>query len=382
MSRQCPERVPVLLMVRELGIGGTERQLVETARFLRRDRFLPHVGCFRPDGLRRRDLEMAEVPILHLPVYSFKSAAVLKAASQLIQYIRNNHIQIVHSFDAPLNIFAVPIARIAGTPAVISSQRGHRVLTGAHIRRLLRVTDRIADAVVVNCEAMRRYLVEEEHVAEYKVRLCYNGVDTDRYRREVSASPSGGRLVVGTVCSLRPEKGVDTLVRAFATIRDLGATLLIVGSGPEEANLRTLCAQLGVEEDCHFEAATTEVAKWLNRMDIFVLPSRYEALSNSLMEAMACACCPIASRVGGNPELVNEGRNGRLFRVDDVPELTSHLRALLTDEPLRKRLAAAASERILTQFTFAKAASAMQQIYESVLNAGRRKTHHSAIGVG
>jgi len=68
--------------------------------------------------------------------------------------------------------------------------------------------------------------------------------------------------------------------------------------------------------------------------------------------------------------------------VDDVPELAAHLQTLLTDEPLRKRLAAAASEGILTQFTFAKAASAMQQIYESVLNAKRRKTHYPAIGVG
>ena len=78
MNNERSERIPVLLMVRELGIGGTERQLVETARFLQRERFVPHVGCFRPDGLRRRDLEQAGVPILHLPVYSFKSPAVLK----------------------------------------------------------------------------------------------------------------------------------------------------------------------------------------------------------------------------------------------------------------------------------------------------------------
>lgn len=71
MKDQWQERIPVLLMVRELGIGGTERQLVETARFLDRERFVPHVGCFRPSGLRRTELEQAGVPILHLPVYSF-----------------------------------------------------------------------------------------------------------------------------------------------------------------------------------------------------------------------------------------------------------------------------------------------------------------------
>ena len=382
MSRKCPERIPVLLMVRELGIGGSERQLVETARFLQRDRFLPHVGCFRPNGLRREDLEMAEVPILHLPVYSFKSAAVPKAALQLIQYIRNNHIQIVHSFDAPLNIFAVPIARIAGTPAVISSQRGHRVLTGARIRRLLRVTDRIADAVVVNCEAMRRYLVEEEHVAEHKVRLCYNGIDVDRYQSKTVPAPFPGRLLIGSIGALRPEKGIDTLIRAFAKLGDLGAQLAIVGSGPEEGSLRALASQLGVERDCFFQPATTQVAEWLSGIDIFVLPSRSEALSNALMEAMACHCCPIASRVGGNPELVDHARNGLLFRVDDVAELASQLRELLVDDDRRKRFAAAASETIRSRFTFAHAASAMGEIYESVLNGTHAKLGRPAVSSG
>src|SRR5215467_10972574 len=77
MSSLSPASVPVLLMVRELGIGGTERQLVETARFLSRERFIPHVGCFRPDGPRRAELESAGIPILHLPLYSPGSKVVL-----------------------------------------------------------------------------------------------------------------------------------------------------------------------------------------------------------------------------------------------------------------------------------------------------------------
>jgi glycosyltransferase involved in cell wall biosynthesis len=363
--------IPVLLMVRELNVGGTERQLVETARFLQRERFVPHVGCFRPDGLRRKDLEQAGIPILHLPVYSFKSPAVLTAAAQLIRYIHRHRIQIVHSFDAPLNVFAVPVARLAGAPAVISSQRGDRNLTTQRLKRLLRITDRLTDAVVVNCEYMRKYLIEEERVAERKVRLCYNGIDTDQYQRRVENSPYTGQVVIGTVCGLRSEKGVDTLIRAFAAVRRPDAVLVIVGSGPEEARLRALCAEAGIE-NCHFEPATNAVAEWLSRIDIFVLPSRSEALSNALMEAMACGCCPVATRVGGNPELIEAGRNGLLFEVDAVDELARHLRELLTDRPLRQRLALAASAKIMSRFTFADAASTMQGIYESVLNSTGR----------
>jgi glycosyltransferase involved in cell wall biosynthesis len=367
MNNSSPRSVPVLLLVRELGVGGTERQLVETARFLQRERFVPHVGCFRPEGPRRVDLERAGVPMLHLPVHSLLSPVVFSGASRLIHYIHQHRIQVVHAFDAPMNIFAVPIAKLAGTPAVISSQRGHRDLTGDLNKRFLRITDRLTDAVVVNCDAMRRYLVEDEGVAESKIRICYNAVDVEQYRRHAVASPWAGKPEIGVVCALRPEKGLDTLLRAFAKLSRQDAVLAIVGSGPELPRLTALAAELGIAERCHFEPATSEVAEWLSRFDIFVLPSRTEALSNALMEAMACACCPIASRVGGNPELVDDGENGLLFEVDNVEQLASQMEELMADPARRQRMAAAASAKMASRFTYAQAAATMQQIYESIL---------------
>lgn len=272
-----------------------------------------------------------------------------------------------------MNVFAVPVARLAGTPAVISSQRGDRDLTTQRLKRLLRITDRMVDAVVVNCEHMRRYLVEEEGVAQHKVRLCYNGIDTEQYTRRVAGSPFPGKVVIGTVCALRPEKGVDTLIRAFAALRNPEAALVIVGSGPEEERLRALCAELGVA-NYHFESATQDVARWLSCIDIFVLPSRSEALSNALMEAMACGCCPVATQVGGNPELIEDESTGLLFQVDAVDQLARKLQELLADEPRRQRLASAAAAKIASGFTFANAADSMQQIYQSVLNSKGKTT--------
>ena len=360
-------------MVRELGIGGTERQLVETARFLPRERFTPHVGCFRPDGPRRAELESAGIPILHLPLYSLASTAFLPVATQLVRYVRQHRIQVVHSFDAPLNIFAVPIAKMAGVPAVLSSQRGHRDLTGSREKRLLRITDRLTDAVVVNCEAMRQYLVDEERVSPSKIRLCYNAVDIEQYRRRPTASRWPGRPVIGVVCALRPEKRLEVLVRAFAQLPRKGAMLVIVGNGTEEAALKALVSELGIADSCHFEPATSDVAGWLNQIDIFVLPSRTEAFSNSLMEAMACSCCVIATHVGGNPELIDHDKTGLLFEVDNADELTSHLNAILADPVRRQALGAAAAAKMASQFTYSHAAATMQQIYDSLLLPAHQK---------
>ncbi len=354
-------------MGRELGLGGTERQLVETARFLQGERFLPYVGCFRPEGLRRRDLESVGVPILHLPVHSFRSSAAPKAAIQLVRYISQHRIQVVHAFDATMNIFAVPVAKLAGVPAVLASQRGHRDLTGQHMKRLLRFTDHIADTIVVNSEAMRRYLIGDEKVSESKIKICYNAIDIDRFRRRNKAPMWPGKVVFGVVCMLRQEKGLDTLLRAFAKIPRHEAVLLVVGSGPEESRLKALAAEIGIHGSCHFEPATADVIEWLSMIDVFVLPSRTEALSNSLMEAMACSCCCVASRVGGNPELIDDEKNGLLFEVDNVGHLAQLMGDIASDGSRRKRMALAASAKMSARFTYAQAASTMQQIYESVL---------------
>jgi glycosyltransferase involved in cell wall biosynthesis len=149
--------------------------------------------------------------------------------------------------------------------------------------------------------------------------------------------------------------------------------LAIVGSGPEGTRLKALAGELGIHERCHFEPATSDVAEWLSHIDIFVLPSCKEALSNALMEAMACSCCAIASRVGGNPELIDDGENGLLFNVDDVEQLAGQLDALLADPVRRRRLASAASAKMSAQFSYSRAAATMLEIYESVLFRARRK---------
>jgi glycosyltransferase involved in cell wall biosynthesis len=104
-------------------------------------------------------------------------------------------------------------------------------------------------------------------------------------------------------------------------------------------------------------------------MDIFVLPSVSEALSNALMEAMACECACVASRVGGNPELVQHGETGLLFQKGDVGTLIEQLQVLIADAPLRKRLGRRAAAFISENFSLGAAATRLGVIYEHVMSA-------------
>ena len=176
-------------------------------------------------------------------------------------------------------------------------------------------------------------------------------------------------MTVGVVCALRPEKDLGTLAEGFARAwrERPEMRLVVVGSGPEREPLERRLTELGVRGAAHLEPSTADVAPWLRGIDIFVLPSKSEALSNSLMEAMACGCVAVASAVGGNPELVREGETGLLFPAGDVEALAACLLRLARETEQRRRMAAQARRRMETEFTLGAAAKRMEEIYAAVL---------------
>jgi len=367
-----------MLMARELGPGGTERQLTEIARALDRSLFDVHVACFH-EGIRSEELRRSGIRVLRLPITSFMKPNALRGVWQLGSYLRAHRIQIVHTFDYPLNCFGVPVARAFRTPIVLSSQRAHRDLTppGAY-RKLLRFTDKLVNGIVVNSEAVRRDLIENEGLSASLLHLCYNGIDLCRFHPEARQRVPAlldASLVIGVVCVLRPEKGLSILLNAFAqsTSLDKQARLLIVGSGSELPALESLATQLAIRHRCIFQPAVSDVAPWLESIDIFVLPSLSEALSNSLMEAMASGCTCIASETGGNPELIRDHETGLLFRPGDAEDLAEKLDSLAANAQLRSELACSSTRLIHEQFSLSASARRMADIYQSFLSSKGKK---------
>jgi len=232
--------------------------------------------------------------------------------------------------------------------------------------------ERRAHGIVVNCKYVKQHLVEDEGFAPAKIRVCYNGIDLDRFRRGIATHPPtlpADALVIGVICVLRPEKGLTTLIDAFAKVWQPGSKLrlLVVGSGPILGALQQRARDLGIYDVCVFEPSTDRVEEWLRTIDIFVLPSLSEALSNSLMEAMACGCCPVASRVGGNPELIEDGKRGLLFEPGNSDELAAKLRELINSPELRISLATAAHDFLHANFSRAISVRRMTEIYGEFL---------------
>ncbi len=334
--------IPVLLTVRELDQGGVERDVAKIATHLLPP-FQAHVASYYDHGMRYEELKSAGVPMLHLNLESVLSRAAIPAARTLRKYIREHSFRVVHSYDVS-GVLAAPVARACGVPAIITSQLSYRDILDSRTRALLRMSDRCAHAVLANCDAIRNYLIECEGNPPERVERIYNGVDTSQFfpgERRRPQELDDAEVVIGTVCALRPEKSLPDLLRAFAQVRARHARLklVIVGSGPLLATLQETAHELAIQPDTIFVPGTPEVPRWLRGIDIFVLPSRSEAFSNSLLEAMACGCAVIGSRVGGTPELTGEEERGLLFPAGDWAALAERIERLIVNPQLRKDLA-------------------------------------------
>jgi L-malate glycosyltransferase len=363
--------VPVLLMVRELDQGGVERDVAKIAVHLDRTRFVPHVATYYARGLRYEELRSAGIPILDLPLRKLASGETIRLGVKLWRYIRAHGIKIVHAYDAS-GIFGLAIAQMAGVPVAIGSQLSYRNILDPKTQKLLRFSDRYSDAVLVNCEAIRRYMIEDEHVAANKVELCYNGVITTEFFPAAETKPqelASADLVIGTVCALRPEKGLLLLQEAFASLNFPGRKLqlVIVGSGAELTRLQENAARLGIAFASVFISAQRNVAHWMRAMDIFVLPSLSEAFSNSLLEAMACGCCVVGSRVGGTPELIGENSRGLLFEKGNSHDMAIQLTKLIADDSLRAEYGRRAAQHARENLSIEIAASRTAEIYDRLL---------------
>jgi len=198
------------------------------------------------------------------------------------------------------------------------------------------------------------------------------GVDTALFRPPDALKPAGGPFVVGYAGRLVPEKGVDVLLRAAAGLSG-DWRMVLLGDGPERANLRALAQSLGIAERVEFagQVPSTQTAAYYARMDALVLPSRRmpnwtEQFGRVLVEAMACGVPVVGAQCGEIPNVIGDA--GLTFPQDDHTALGAHLACLMGDAALRADLGARGRYRVLARFTMQSIARQTVDVYEQMMS--------------
>jgi sugar transferase (PEP-CTERM/EpsH1 system associated) len=208
---------------------------------------------------------------------------------------------------------------------------------------------------------------------ERVLRIC-NGVDTQRFAPATAAPEAwpyrrGEHLVIGAVGRMQAVKDPLNLVDAFLRLRELCPAdwprlrLTMLGGGPLLQAAHERLQQAGAVDQAWLPGDRSDVAALLPHFDIFALPSQAEGISNTLLEAMACGCAPVATDVGGNPELVDSEVNGLLVPAQDSAALAAALARLVSDARLRQRLAAASLTRVREHFSLDAMVASYGRLY-------------------
>ena len=332
--------VPVLHLVSRFWIGGAERQFVERLR-RHPPGFRAVVGCLEVSGpllepVRRIGYEPEVFPLKGSMLQANTAVQIARMAA----LIRAEGIRIVHATDFNTNLLGLAAARLAGAKAIVSRlDLGHlRAGFSTWHRKAEMMSSRLADLVVANAEAVREVCIREEGVRPENCVVVRNGIDLERFDAiaahglHATLPVPDGAPAVAVIGNLWPVKGHRTLVEAVARLPPElhQVRFLCAGEGPEGEYLTDRIAQLGLGERVFLLGHRLDVPAILARCQAACLCSSAEGLSNALMEAMASRLPIVATRVGGNPELVREGENGFLVPYGDAQALAEALRALLS----------------------------------------------------
>ena len=370
MVSGTPRRV--CLLIGQLGLGGTEKQVTLLALGLHARGIRTTVLVLFDGGPHEATLRSAGVPVVHIggpfrfrprerlrvatgirklgaallaaPEFAMAAVDYLGRVVKLIRFLRGERPDTLHAFLFHSYIAAAPAARLAGVPLMVAGRRSLSDTSGVRGHPVViavgRAATRLTDMVVANAHVVAQDARRVERIPSSKITTIYNGIGEAAFAPATPAVLDVDVPVILCVANLRSYKGHSYLLHAAARLRErnIECALVLAGDGLERCALQKLAADLGV--DVRFLGPRCDIPALLARADVFVLPTLSEGMSNAVMEAMAAGKPVVATDVGGNGELLR-GR-GVLVPPANADALADGLAEVLTDPGLALRIGAEA----------------------------------------
>jgi glycosyltransferase involved in cell wall biosynthesis len=389
MTRPSPRPLRVLTLI-GASRGGAESVAREIAANLDRSRFDPVYCLSRWEPAESYDWLSAELQEASISLLGLgrRSRFELRPWWRLVIYMRQQRVDILHSHLLGSNAWGAVLARLAGVPVFVAQEHGWSIRGQAYRHVLDRwLIGPRADAFVVVSRESRRLAHEIEGIPLEKVRVIPNGIpdpgppgDGTRLRAELGIAPE--QPLIGAVATLRPEKALGVLVRAVVPLarRHPGVRVAIVGGGFNRRGgvdnsvrdaLAELARELGIADRVLLLGPRSDIPNVLAALDVAVLCSDSEASPLALMEYMEAGKPVVATRVGGVPEVVEEGRTGILVEPQDPEGLANAIAELLDDRRRAGAMGAAGRERCRRKFSIEGAARRFEALYEELYAAKR-----------
>jgi glycosyltransferase involved in cell wall biosynthesis len=363
-------RLGVLTVIDGLMTAGAETVATRIALGLDRSRFESIICSTRPS--RSEHVEAARADGVEVLELNRRSKLDVWRWRPLIRLLRSGRVDIVHAHKFGSNLWGALLTPRGALPMLLAHEH-----SWSYEGRLRRVVDREliarrATAILAVSPIDRMRMIELERIPPEKVVFIPNGIpdrpagEGEPVRRELGLAPSDA--VVGTVCGLRPEKELETVLRALGRLAPQRPDLrfVVVGDGPEREALEGLAAELGVATLFLGHRPNDEVPDLLAAMDVLVCSSRFEGMPLAVLEWMAAGKAIVASRVGGIPSIVEDGEEAVLVPPRDHAAFAHEIGRLLDDPSERRRLGQAAQRRQGAEFRFENTLRLLEALYDQL----------------
>jgi len=372
------KRPRLLVLAVGLGVGGAEELIRESLPLAEAEGFDVTVWSLLRGGTVLDEIRRSggKVELLGAP-------ALWPAAwvHRLWKGLRRERFDLIHSHLFGANLAARLAGHAAGVPVILNSHHGTDAWIGAWPRLLERTTSSLVDRIITCSEAVRRYALEELGLPAERLVVVPNGIRFQRFvlpgRRDSVRAALGlapDQLVVGTVGRLdEPKKGMAILVDALERVaaRIPNVVCLVVGDGTGRRLLEEKVRRKNLEPHVRFLGERRDIPELLQALDLYVQPSLWEGFGLSALEAMASGLPVIASRVGGLPEVVEEGKTGDLVPPGDAQLLADRMTALLCAGERRDRYGREGRRRAQDHFPLDKMVRGWTDLYRELLSEKR-----------
>ena len=361
-SRNSVKKLRVCHVSMCLLTGGLERLLIEFGKNRDVERFETSFVALDGMGVPAEELRAQGH---HVECVADVVTGKLARLRRLAHIFRDGQFDVVHTHNTLAHFYGAFAARLAGVPTVVNTQHGRGCGKSWKARLQFRMANRLTDRVVGVSEDAAELCRQDDTRSADRTIALWNGVDLDRFEyRGPSAEP-----VAISVARLSPEKDFATLLRAtWILIKDRpDFRLKLVGDGAERQKLEQLAEELNLTDHVEFLGERSDVSKLLPQAGFFVSSSRTEGISLTLLEAMAVGLPVVTTRVGGNPEIVVEGKTGRLVSSDSPEELALAMRDLLKDQEGWPVYGELARQRVEQHFNVRNMVRQYEDLYRELL---------------
>jgi len=374
--------VRVCYVIDRLRVAGTETQLLHLIRGLDQTRVVPHLCLLDGSDELSQSLEPSGCRVVRLGVRSLHGWSTVAAARQFMRFLREQQIDVVQMHFRDSTYFAAPLARLVGVKQIVRTRRDLGFWMRPVDRWLTRFYNRLTTATIVNCGACREAVIAQERTPRESVTVLENGIDLTPLLAVPPVSETAGQPIrrVGMVANLHAVKGFDVFLRAAAIVSEQlpDVRFQLAGTG-DEAMARRLMREGGIEHRCELRGTVRNVPAFLGELDVAVLASHSEGLSNALIEYMAAGRPTVATAVGGNVELLDDGVHGLLVPPGEPVALAAAMLRMLTHPTLAVQLGEAARRRAAERFSRAAMVRRHEDYYRRLVGAapdGRAMENH------